>query len=219
MATKKSTISRDKIVSMYMNYRLENTDRPRSVYQFAKENGFDEAVFYSFFGTLEKVEKEIYKIFIEKTIDLIQKDPAYENYDMKNKMLSFYFTLFEMMSANRSYVLLTLKEHKNQLKNLVPLTSLRIDFKSYILEIITDEVRTKYESFLSFQEKAIQESTWLQFLLILKFWIDDESAAFEKTDLFIEKSVKAAFDVFNSTPFESIIDLGKFIYKENTQKN
>ena len=219
MATKKSTVSRDKIVSMYMNYRLENTDRPRSVYQFAKENGFDEAVFYSFFGTLEKVEKEIYKIFIEKTIDLIQKDPAYENYDMKNKMLSFYFTLFEMMSANRSYVLLTLKEHKNQLKNLVPLTSLRIDFKSYILEIITDEVRTKYESFLSFQEKAIQESTWLQFLLILKFWIDDESAAFEKTDLFIEKSVKAAFDVFNSTPFESIIDLGKFIYKENTQKN
>lgn len=219
MATKKSTISRDKIVSMYMNYRLENTDRPRSVYQFAKENGFDEAVFYSFFGTLEKVEKEIYKIFIEKTIDLIQKDPAYENYDMKNKMLSFYFTLFEMMSANRSYVLLTLKEHKNQLKNLVPLTSLRIDFKSYILEIITDEVRTKYESFLSFQEKAIQESTWLQFLLILKFWIDDESAAFEKTDLFIEKSVKAAFDVFNSAPLESIIDLGKFIYKENTQKN
>ena len=219
METKKSTVSRDKIVSMYMNYRLENTDRPRSVYQFAKENGFDEAVFYSFFGTLEKVEKEIYKIFIEKTIDLIQKDPAYENYDMKNKMLSFYFTLFEMMSANRSYVLLTLKEHKNQLKNLVPLTSLRIDFKSYILEIITDEVRTKYESFLSFQEKAIQESTWLQFLLILKFWIDDESAAFEKTDLFIEKSVKAAFDVFNSTPFESIIDLGKFIYKENTQKN
>jgi hypothetical protein len=219
MATKKTSITRDKIVSIYMNYRLENTDRPKSVYQFAKENGFDEATFYSFFGTLESVEKEIYKIFIEKTIDLIQKDPAYENYDMKSKMLSFYFTLFEMMSANRSYVLLTLKEHKNQLKNLVPLIGFRIEFKNYILEIITDEVRTKYETFLNFQEKAIQESTWLQFLLILKFWMDDESPAFEKTDLFIEKSVKTAFDVFNSAPIESIIDLGKFLYKEKTQKN
>ena len=88
MATKKTTITRDKIVSMYMNYRLENTDSPKSVYQFAKENGFEEAVFYSFFGTLESVEKEIYKIFIEKTIDMIQKDPAYENYDMKSKMLT-----------------------------------------------------------------------------------------------------------------------------------
>ena len=219
MATKKTTITRDKIVSMYMNYRLENTDRPKSVYQFAKENGFDEAVFYSFFGTLESVEKEIYKIFIQKTIDLIQKDPAYENYDMKSKMLSFYFTLFEMMSANRSYVLLTLKEHKNQLKNLMQLSSLRIEFKNYVSEIITDEVRTQFEKFQNFQEKAIQESSWLQFLLILKFWIDDESAAFEKTDIFIEKSVKAVYDVFNIAPIESVIDLGKFLYKEKTQKN
>ena len=219
MATKKTTITRDTIVSMYMNYRLENTDRPKSVYQFAKENGFDEAVFYSFFGTLESVEKEIYKIFIEKTIDLIQKDPAYENYDMKSKMLSFYFTLFEMMSANRSYVLLTLKEHKNQLKNLMQLSSLRIEFKNYVSEIITDEVRTQFEKFQNFQEKAIQESSWLQFLLILKFWIDDESPSFEKTDIFIEKSVKAVYDVFNIAPIESIIDLGKFLYKEKTQKN
>ncbi len=219
MATKKATITRDKIISMYMNYRLENTDRPKSVYQFAKENGFEEAVFYSFFGTLESVEKEIYKIFIEKTIDMIQKDPAYGNYDMKSKMLSFYFTLFEMLSANRSYVLLTLKEHKNQLKNLMQLSSLRVEFKNYVSEIITDQERTQFEKLQNIQEKAIQESAWIQFLLILKFWIDDESPSFEKTDIFIEKSVKAAFELMNITPIESVIDLGKFLFKEKTQHN
>ncbi len=219
MATKKTTITRDKIVSMYMNYRLEKSDRPKSVYQFAKENGFDETLFYSFFGTLESVEKEIYKIFIEKTIDLIQKDPAYENYDMKNKMLSFYFTLFEMMSANRSYVLLTLKEHQNQLKNLMQLSSLRTEFKNYVSEIITEEVRTQYEKFQNIQEKAIKESAWIQFLMILKFWLEDESAAFEKTDIFIEKSVKAGFELMNITPIESVIDLGKFLFKEKMQHN
>lgn len=219
MATKKTTITRDKIVSMYMNYRLEKSDRPKSVYQFAKENGFDETLFYSFFGTLESVEKEIYKIFIEKTIDLIHKDPAYENYDMKNKMLSFYFTLFEMMSANRSYVLLTLKEHQNQLKNLMQLSSLRTEFKNYVSEIITEEVRTKYEKFQNIQVKAIKESAWIQFLMILKFWLEDESAAFEKTDIFIEKSVKAGFELMNITPIESVIDLGKFLFKEKMQHN
>lgn len=219
MATKKTTITRDKIVSMYMNYRLEKSDRPKSVYLFAKENGFDEAVFYSFFGTLESVEKEIYKIFIEKSIELIQRDPAYENYDMKSKMLSFYFTLFEMMSANRSYVLLTLKEHQNQLKNLMQLSSLRTEFKNYVSEIITDEVRTQYEKFQNIQEKAIKESAWIQFLMILKFWLEDESASFEKTDIFIEKSVKASFELMNITPIESIIDLGKFLFKEKMQYN
>ncbi len=219
MATKKTTITRDKIVSMYMNYRLENTHKPKSVYQFAKENGFDEASFYTFFGTLESVEKEIYKLFIEKTVELINKDSSYQNYDMKSKMLSFYFTLFEMLSANRSYVVMNLNEHKNQLKNLIQLSGFRVEFKNYVSEIITDEMRTQFEKLQNIQEKAIKESAWIQFLMILKFWLEDESASFEKTDIFIEKSVKASFELMNIAPMESIIDLGKFLFKEKMQHN
>lgn len=214
MATKKTTITRDKIVSMYMKYRLENNDKPKSVYQFAKINGFDETEFYNFYGTIESVEKEIFKMFLEKTLQLIQKDPSYETYDMKSKMLSFYFTFFELLSANRSYVVMSLKEHQNQLKNLMQLSNLRIGFKNYITEIITDDVRTQYEKFQNFQEKAIQETAWIQFLLTLKFWMEDESPAFEKTDIYIEKSVKATFELMNSAPIDSIIDFGKFIFKE-----
>jgi hypothetical protein len=219
MATKKTAITKDSIVSMYMNYRLDHSDKPTSVYQFAKDNGFEESLFYTFFGTLESVEKEVYKTFINKTIELIEKDPAYTDYDMKSKMLSFYFTFVELLTANRSYVLLSLKEHKNQLKNLDTLSTIRNDFKNYVLDIVTDDIRTQYERFQNIQEKAIQESSWLQFLLILKFWIDDDSAAFEKTDIFIEKSVKAVYEVFDIAPLESIIDLGKFLFKEKTQKN
>ena len=218
MATKKTTLTRDKIVSMYMNYRLENNDQPKSVYQFSKLNGFEESQFYSFFGTLESVEKEIFKVFLEKTVTLIQKDPAYEAYDMKSKMLSFYFTFFELLSANRSYVLMSLKEHENQLKNLMQLSGLRIEFKNYISEIITDEVRTQNERFQNIQEKTIKETSWIQFLLTLKFWMDDESPAFEKTDIYIEKSVKATFELMNVAPLDSLLDFGKFIFKEKIQK-
>ncbi|MBF2707635.1 TetR family transcriptional regulator C-terminal domain-containing protein [Flavobacterium soyangense] len=214
MAAKKSEITRDKIVSMYMKYRLENNDKPKSVYQFAKTNGFDETEFYNFFGTIESVEKEIFKMFLENTIELIQKDPSYETYDMRSKMLSFYFTFFELLSANRSYVVMSLKEHQNQLKNLMQLSNLRIGFKNYITEIITDEVRTQHEKFQNFQEKAIQETSWIQLLMTLKFWLDDESPAFEKTDIYIEKSVKATFELMNIAPIESLIDFGKFIFKE-----
>jgi hypothetical protein len=214
MATKKSEITRNKIVSMYMKYRLDNNDKPKSVYQFAKTNGFDETEFYKFFGTIESIEKEIFKMFLENTVELIKKDPAYETYDMKSKMLSFYFTFFELLTANRSYVVMSLKEHQNQLKNLIQLSNLRIGFKNYITDIITDEVRTQNEKFQNFQEKAIQETSWIQFLLTMKFWLDDESPAFEKTDIYIEKSVKATFELMNIAPIDSLIDFGKFIFKE-----
>jgi hypothetical protein len=214
MATKKSILTKDKIVSMYMDYVLENNEKPKSVYHFTKLNNFSETEFYSFFGTIESIEKEIFKIFLDKTVELLHKNPDYENYDMKSKMLSFYFTFFELLSANRSYVTMSLKQHRNELKNLMLLSGLRNSFKNYVAGIISDEYRLQQEKFQNFQEKAIQETSWIQLLLTLKFWLDDSSPSFEKTDIYIEKSVKATFELLNIAPLESLIDFGKFIFKE-----
>jgi hypothetical protein len=134
-------------------------------------------------------------------------------------MLSFYFTFFELLAANRSYVVLSLKGDKNPLQGLMQLSSLRNGFKDFVSEIISDEYRLKQEKFQQIQEKAIQESAWFQLLMTLKFWLDDTSASFEKTDLFIEKSVKASFELMNTAPLESLMDFGKFLFKEKIQHN
>ena len=219
MATKKSTLTKDKIVSMFMQDTLENNEKPKSVYHFAKANGLTEAEFYNFFGSIEGIEKEIFILFLEKTLTLLEKDKDYEYYDMKSKMLSFYFTFFELLTANRSYVVLSLKENKNPLQGLMQLSGLRNGFKDFVSGIISDEYRLKQEKFQQIQEKALQESAWFQLLMTLKFWLDDSSASFEKTDLFIEKSVKASFELMNTAPLESLIDFGKFLFKEKIQHN
>lgn len=217
MATKKVVLTKDKIVSMYMDYTLEHNEKPKSVYQFAKLNGFTEAEFYSFFGTLESLEKEIFGLFFDNTISLLEKNDDYQTYDMKSKLLSFYFTFFELLTANRSYVMGSLKQHKNLMLNIMILSELRKKFKKYISEIITDDFRIQQEKLQQYQEKATTESFWFQFMLSLKFWMDDTSASFEKTDIYIEKSVKASFDLMNIAPINSIIDFGKFIFKEKIQ--
>jgi len=214
MATKKTKITKDTIVSLYMDYVLEHSEKPKSVYLFTKMNDFTETEFYAFFGTIESIEKEIFKMFVEKTVNLLQLNQEYETYDMKSKMLSFYFTFFEILTANRSYVVLVLKEHDNQLKKLGLLAGLRNSFKNYLSEIITDDFRTQQERLQNFQEKAFQESSWFQLLLTMKFWLDDSSPSFEKTDIYIEKSVKANFELMNIAPIDSLIDFGKFIFKE-----
>ena len=219
MATKKSTLTKDKIVSMFMQDTLENNEKPKSVYHFAKANGLTEAEFYNFFGSIEGIEKEIFILFLEKTLTLLEKDKDYEYYDMKSKMLSFYFTFFELLTANRSYVVLSLKENKNPLQGLMQLSGLRNGFKDFVSGIISDEYRLKQEKFQQIQEKALQESAWFQLLMTMKFWLDDSSTSFEKTDLFIEKSVKASFELMNTAPLESLIDFGKFLFKEKIQHN
>ncbi len=214
MATKKSTITKDKIVSLYMNYVLEHNEKPKTVFHFSKQNAISETEFYNFFGTLESVEKEIFKMFYENTIQLIEKDKEYDSYDMRSKLLSFNFTFFELLTANRSYVLFALKEEKNQLKSLMQLSSLRSHYKEFVSGIISEDLLIKQEQIQNIQEKAMQESFWVQLLLTMKFWLDDTSPALEKTDIYIEKSINTAFELMNVAPLDSLIDFGKFLFKE-----
>ena len=48
--------------------------------------------------------------------------------------------------------------------------------------------------------------------------MNDNSADFEQTDVAIEKSVKVIFDVFATKPLESVLDFGKFLFKERFAK-
>jgi len=67
--------------------------------------------------------------------------------------------------------------------------------------------------------KSLEESLWIQFILCMKFWIDDDSASLEKTDIFIEKSVNTGFELLNIKPLKSVIDLGKFLFHEKINMN
>ena len=57
MAKKKTTA--ENIISAYMDWRLEKETAPKSIFQFCKEKGFEEANFYDFFGNFEAVEKVV----------------------------------------------------------------------------------------------------------------------------------------------------------------
>jgi hypothetical protein len=214
MAVKKNIITKEYIVSLYMDEVLETQKKPVSVFHFVKGKDFTEAEFYNFFGTLEGLEKEIFRMFFANTVDLLHKNTDYPEYTMKNKMLSFYFTFFEVLTANRSYVLQSLKSHQNPIRNLTQLSLLRESFKEYVSEILTDDYRLEQEKLQKYQEKTIQETAWLQLMMTIKFWTDDSSPAFEKTDIFIEKSVNASFELMNVAPLNHLIDLGKFLFKE-----
>jgi hypothetical protein len=77
----------------------------------------------------------------------------------------------------------------------------------------------KQEQLEKIQDRSLKETAWFQLLITMKFWLDDTSTSFEKTDIFIEKSVNTTFDVLDVAPLKSVIDLGKFLFKEKFQMN
>ncbi|ULC58607.1 TetR/AcrR family transcriptional regulator [Flaviramulus sp. BrNp1-15] len=216
---KKKTITKNDIITFYMDYVLEHDQNPKSVFAFAKANNFEESKFYEFFASFEAIEKGIFEAFFTNSIEALNKSEDYKIFDARNKLLSFYYTFFENLTANRSYVKHVLYKYKNNLKGLKVLSGLKHHFTGYINDLGIQMLDIKQEQLEKIQEKALKESAWLQLLLTMKFWLDDTSASFEKTDIFIEKSVNTTFDVLDIAPLKSVIDLGKFLFKEKFQMN
>lgn len=216
---KYKTITKQDLMSLYMTYVLDNNSEPKSVYSFSKSNNFDEALFYKHFGTFKALEAYIFEAFFDNTLAVLEKSKDYQHFDARNKLLSFYFTFFENLTVNRSYVVYALKSFGKNFKDLHKLSNLRKSFKNYISQLHIETIDLNNKKIEQYKDKTLEESAWIQLMITLNFWLDDTSPSFEKTDIFIEKSVNTSFDLIDTKPLKSVIDLGKFLFKEKMFMN
>lgn len=214
MATKTKRLTKESIISAYMDYVLEEEAFPKSVYKFCKASKIKEADFYLHFGSLEMLKSGIWMAFYDQCMSLMEKNKEYADFSNKDKMLTFLYTFFELLTLNRSYVLYVLGDEHNMLKKSEQLKDLRKAIKKFAQKLINIGNAKKNYKISQHNPTIFSEGAWLQFVFLLRFWIKDDSPGFEKTDVAIEKSVNTIFDVFDNTPLENIVDFGKFLYKE-----
>jgi len=210
---KSSKKSKNDIFGAYMDSVLMHEKYPTNVYKFCKEQNINEANFYDYFGNLTILQKEVWIAFHENTIDLMEKQDMDEA-SPKEKLLTYFFTLFEILTANRSYCLFALENGMEMPKKLHQLSGLRKHARTFATEIIQQGNDEKQYKLLKHPESIFAEAVWVQFLFLLRFWVNDSSKSFEKTDAAIEKSVQTAFDVFETKALDSLLDFGKFLWKE-----
>ena len=216
---KNTDASQQKILELYSNYVLRNNKKPLNVFTFCEDHEISETDFYFYYANFEKLESDYLRFFMEETLRLIAEEENYHQQNAKHKMLSFYYTFFEQLTMNRSLVIYLLESDKNNLQNVKKLLPLKKDFQLFIrsLEISEPMMENTTESMAKIERlknKGIEELYWGHFMATLKFWLDDTSSNFEKTDIFIEKSVDTSFEFLEVKPLKKLVDLGKFLFKE-----
>lgn len=197
---------------------IENGKESKSISAFAKTYNFKEESFYNHFSNLKELEQAVYKAFFDHTYAMIVQSMEYQDFSARNKLLSFYYTFFELLSANRTFIIKNLKTSKRTLKSIKVLKELRKAFTIYISTLNIETFTLHEQTLDNLQSKFLEKAAWLQLLFLIKFWIDDTSPNFEKTDILIEKSVNTSFELINIQPLKSAIDLGKFLFNEKIKK-
>ena len=221
---KNTEITQENILELYSNYVLRNNRKPLNVFTFCDDHEISESDFYFYYANFDQLEADYLKYFLEQTLLLISAEESYIMETPKNKLLSFYFTFFEQLTLNRTLVIYLIGQEKNNLQNFKKLWALKAEFLRFIksLDVTDSMLGNSSESKMKLERiknKGIEEFYWGQFLATLKFWLDDTSSNFEKTDIFIEKSVDTGMDLLDVKPFKKLLDLGKFLFNEKVRPN
>lgn len=206
------------IQDAYTDYVLTHNEEPKSVYVFAKNIGITEQEFYNFYSSFVAVEKAIWADLTVKAIEEIQKQEVWINYTSREKILAFFYAYIELLKGRRSFVVYSLKKSRTHLSTPEVLDEVKNIFQTFAENIIKSGLESGELADRRYLSKRYKDALWIQFGIILNFWINDSSTNFEKTDEAIERGVNVTFDLFQRSPLDNIIDYGKFVARNSRFK-
>lgn len=206
------------IRSAYIDYVLTNNEKPKSVYSFVKKLKIPESDFYQFHSSFESIEKTIWFDLTFETVNALKEQEVWAQYSSREKMLAFFYSYIERMKSDRSFIIYSLKNHKDKLAMPVVLAGAKSVFQNFADEIISDGLESGELAERRFLSKRYKDALWIQYAFIVNFWINDDSSEFEKTDEAIEKGINVTFDLFQHSPIDNLLEYGKFLSRNGNLK-
>ena len=154
---------REKIIESYIDFVLRNGKDPASVYVFCEDNDISESEFYESFSSFQNLDGEIWKSLVTGTVETLHANADYKNYESREKLLSFYYTLVEVLKKNRSYILVSYKNRDSREMKPAYLKGARSAFKSYIESLIEEGVQNEEIKKRPYISDKYDEALWVQF--------------------------------------------------------
>lgn len=209
---KKGTPSGQPSVAGAYKQWIRSTGKPPvSVYSFCTEAGITEDGFYSTFGSFQGLERAIWKELMETTTGRLTRDKAFATFTAQEKILALYYTLLEELLKDRSYVVWQLNAVSRL--DIVPpfLRDFRQVYEEFVSTILAEGQASGEIARRPYLDNRYPQLFWLHVILLLQYWKDDNSPSFEKTDAYVEKSVRLAFDLIGRGAIDSVVDFARFM--------
>ncbi|MGE3725900.1 MAG: hypothetical protein AB7I41_10140 [Candidatus Sericytochromatia bacterium] len=207
-------LERETVIFDFVSTCDSSGSLPTSLEAFAELQGYEKQALQALFPTLLALEQAVYLSFFEQTLNLLERDTAYLEYGLQERVLALYYTLFELFGANRTYLELSLKQGLGEWQNLPKLKGLKEAFGHHVRQLFEPTLQPLLGLFKPLQTQALSEAAWLQFLSLLGFWLRDRSPDRGRSDMLIEKSVAASLEIWSALNWNHTPDLLRFWIEE-----
>ena len=212
--------TKEQLQQSYITYVLEHGRQPVSIFAFTKQLGMAETDFYLHYNSFDNLEQQVWEDIFHKARQRTESQEVFEQYSVREKLLSLYYIWVEELKLQRSFALYAV--NKQPLKQFMAtspdLFLFKRTFKEFTEELLREGRATGEVINRPFLSERYPDGLWRQTLFVLNFWIKDPNPQFEQTDVAIEKAVNTSFDLIGKTPLDTLFDFAKFIFqnKQNT---
>lgn len=221
----------------YTVFVLSQGKRPPSVRRFVESLNLLEKDFYHLYADFEALEKDIFLSYFEETRDKLQNDAAFKQYNGLEKILAVYYTWFEVLKYHRSFIAFLEKQKPFLVKaiDFVPVGGRILKFLAkqalatappYLLHIyepfkdtlkpILNEAMGEEIAERFWISSKYHEVLWGTSILLFRFWLNDKSPDFERTDAAIEKTLNFVFDLLRPNAWDTGFDLVRFMVSKHS---
>jgi len=197
-----------------LNLKIELTEAAVDLYiedkftipNLASKTGKTASEIYSLFPNKNAILKFYYPSLIVRYQAMISEIDDFDSYSISEKLSNFAFTLFDMMDERREFV-------EDTFDKYVWTCSSKSEFQKLIKSLFKDFFTSDGKIATSagfFMGGLFYSSLKIQFLSLIKFWLDDNSEGRERTFALTDKITGFIEELIYSKIVDKGFDLAKY---------
>jgi len=197
-----------------LNLKIELTEAAVDLYieekftipNLASKTGKTASEIYSLFPNKNAILKFYYPSLIVRYQAMISEIDDFDSYSISEKLSNFAFTLFDMMDERREFV-------EDTFDKYVWTCSSKSEFQKLIKSLFKDFFTSDGKIATSagfFMGDLFYSSLKIQFLSLIKFWLDDNSEGRERTFALTDKITGFIEELIYSKIVDKGFDLAKY---------
>ncbi len=179
-----------------------------SIPDLVDATGMTATEIYSFFPSKKAVLSFYYPALVYQYWAMIEDIDGFEGYSLSEKFSNFIYTLFDMMSENPAFVKETFDKHVfHKGSNSEFHKEVTILFKDFLTS--DGEIAVSAGFFMKDYFYSLLTS---QYLFLINFWREDESAGKERTLALSDKLTSLLEEAVYNKTLDKTFDLAKYVF-------
>ena len=181
--------------------------------EIAKDAGVSNPTIYNYFPSKEKL---IYGYIEQKHIEslqILESIDDFNTYTLIEQLQMFINTELELYLKDREFVIqiadMVFQSNSLKIGKLYQTNKLFIDIVEQMLNIAIEAKEIEKPPFLDYLPILF----WDYFIMVVAYWIKDDSEEFENTTAFVDQSLALIESILNSDILNRASDLGMFLLK------